>query len=55
MMDKDWWCDLFHAGGFIDRDWLGRLNWRCSCGRWSGHPVPLDTERKAVKQENSNE
>lgn len=42
------WCHLFHSGR-IDRDHLGRINWRCAmCGRWSDHPVPLDEERAVI-------
>ena len=43
---REFWCEWTHGGGRIDRDELGRINWRCSkCGRWSRFPVPLKDER----------
>ncbi len=40
------WCLWFHRGGNVARDIEGRINWRCSCGRWSDSPVPLEDERR---------
>lgn len=47
---KSLWCDLTHGGGTIQRDELGRINWRCAkCGRWSDFPVPLKEDSNANK------
>ena len=49
---NDLWCDWTHGGGKIERDELGRINWRCSkCGRWSDDPTPLKTERSICGKE----
>ena len=46
---KEMWCDLFHGGGTIERDSLGRINWQCKkCGSWSRYPIPLDVEKEVV-------
>ena len=43
------WCAITHAGGRIERDSEGRINWRCAtCGRWSDYPVPIDEERRST-------
>lgn len=45
-------CDWTHGGGDIQRDPLGRINWRCrKCGRWSPNPVPLQTEREVCDRD----
>ena len=44
---KNMWCDLTHGGGRIERDEMGRINWRCAkCGRWSDFPVSHEDERR---------
>lgn len=51
-MFKEMWCDLFHGGGSIERDNLGRINWQCKkCGRWSRFPVPLDEEKAVIDRD----
>lgn len=46
---KNLWCEWTHGGGHIERDPLGQINWQCAkCGRWSDHPVPVQTERQVV-------
>lgn len=48
---RELWCELAHAGGRVQRDPAGRINWQCStCGRWSV-PVPLEDERRAVERD----
>ena len=43
------WCDWTHGGGRIERDHLGRINWRCAkCGRWSDSPVSRVDEDATV-------
>lgn len=38
------WCERFHAGGYVCRDRLGRINWKCdTCGRLS-NPVTIEDE-----------
>lgn len=44
-------CAWFHGGGRIDRDELGRINWRCNCGRWSDHPTPLEEEARIIDRD----
>lgn len=47
---RELWCEWTHSGGKIERDELGRINWRCSrCKRWGGYPVPLRDEGLALK------
>lgn len=47
---KRLWCDWFHAGGHVERDPQGRINWRCiTCGRWHVDPVPPEDEERAVR------
>lgn len=42
----DCWCAYTHGGGRIERDPLGRINWRCAkCGRWS---IPVETQAEAA-------
>ncbi|MFG6660081.1 hypothetical protein [Sulfitobacter sp. 915] len=42
------WCERFHAGGYVCRDHLGRINWKCdTCGRLS-NPVTHEDERRVV-------
>ncbi len=48
---REMWCELAHAGGRVQRDPSGRINWQCStCGRWSA-PVSLEDERRAVDRD----
>ena len=48
---KKLWCEWTHGGGHIERDELGRINWRCArCGRWSDWPVPLAEEKAMFKR-----
>ena len=43
------WCERFHAGGYVCRDHLGRINWKCdTCGRLS-KPVTHEDEIAAIK------
>lgn len=45
------WCGWTHGGGRIERDPLGRINWRCAkCGRWSDNPVPIAEERRMTDE-----
>lgn len=49
---KATWCDMTHGGGRIERDHLGRINWRCAkCGRWSNSPVPLRDETEMIDRD----
>ncbi|WPZ30742.1 hypothetical protein T8A63_07200 [Sulfitobacter sp. OXR-159] len=42
------WCERFHAGGYVCRDRLGRINWKCdTCGRFA-NPVTHEDERRVV-------
>lgn len=42
------WCETFHEGGYVTRDSLGRINWKCdTCGRWA-NPVSIEEERRVV-------
>lgn len=44
------WCERFHAGGYVCRDHLGRINWKCdTCGRLS-NPVTHEDEIAAIKE-----
>ena len=49
---KNLWCSWTHGGGRIERDELGRINWRCAkCGRWHDSPVPLAVERAVIDRD----
>lgn len=53
---KRLWCQWTHGGGTIERDDMGRINWRCAkCGRWSDKPVPLEDEAKFLSRRTSDD
>ncbi|MBO9430603.1 hypothetical protein [Sulfitobacter sp. R18_1] len=46
------WCERFHAGGYVCRDSLGRINWKCdTCGRLS-KPVTFEAKIEAIYANN---
>lgn len=45
------WCDWTHGGGYLWRDYLGRIYWRCAkCGRLSDDPVRETKAKKGLNR-----